>query len=136
MFRLFSTHWKWTVRYLVQPGWLGEIDSYAFKLIHPVREGCSEKQIGMKGLSNRRWIVAGNLSWLLNHLGLVIGWDFTTAIVHDTYFPPMVAHFVQQTILFFDMGFHTQEGDPENLKVCQPFTHHERMLVETALLLP
>jgi len=90
---------------------------------------------GMKGLSNRRWMVGGKLCWLLNQLGMAIGWDFATANVHDTYFQPMIEHFADRTGIFSDLGFHAKDGDPDNLKVCKPFTHNERMLVETALSL-
>jgi hypothetical protein len=135
LFRLFATHWDWTLHFLVEPGLLSVIDSYGIELIHPVREGRSDAQIGQKGLSNRRWIVGGKLCWLLNHLGLVIGWDFATANVHDTYFQPMVNHFAEKTVIFSDVGFHAKEGDHPNLKVCKPHTHNERMIVETSLSL-
>jgi hypothetical protein len=75
LFHLFTAHWDWTLHFLVKPGLLSVIDSYGIELIHPVREGRSDAQIGKKGLSNQRWIVGGKLCWLLNHLGLVIGWD-------------------------------------------------------------
>ena len=133
LFRLFAAHWDWTLHFLVEPGLLSVIDSYGIELIHPVREGRSEAQIGQKGLSNRRWIVGGKLCWLLNHLGLVIGWDYATAIVHDTYFKPMVDHFAERTVIYSDVGFHSREGDHPNLRVCKPYTHHERMIIETSL---
>ncbi len=65
LFRLFVTHQDWTNRFLAEPSLLSVIDSYGIELIHPVREGCSEQQIGRKGLSNRRWIVGGKLCFLL-----------------------------------------------------------------------
>jgi len=135
LFRLFAAHWNWTASFLVEPGLLSVIDRYGIELIHPVREGRSEAQIGKKGLSNRRWIVGGKLCGLLNHLGLVIGWDFATANVHDTHFRPFIEQFEDRTVIFSDLGFHSQAGDPANLKVCRPYTHNERMLVETALSL-
>ena len=36
-------------------------------------------------------------------------------------------------MVFSDHGFHSKEGDPTNLKVCEPFDHNERMIVETVL---
>lgn len=72
LFRLFATHQDWTDLFLVEPSLLSVIDSYGIELIHPIREGRSEQQIGRKGLSNRRWIVGGKLCFLLNHLGQVI----------------------------------------------------------------
>jgi len=65
----------------------------------------------------------------------VIGWDFATTNVHDSYFLPFIEHYEDQTVIFSDHGFHSKEGDPANLKVCQPYTHNERMLIETALSL-
>jgi hypothetical protein len=87
----------------------------------------------MKGLSNRRWIAGGKLCWLLNHLGLVIGWDFTTAKVRDTCFQPLNKHSADLTVVFSDCGFHAKDGDPDHLNVCKPYTQNERLLVETAL---
>ena len=56
---------------MADPSLIGVIDTYGIELIHPRREGRSEKQIGRKGISNQRWIVGGKLCLLLNHLGLV-----------------------------------------------------------------
>jgi hypothetical protein len=133
LFRLFATHQAWTQRFLAEPSLLSVIDSYGIELIHPVREGRSPQQIGKKGYSNRRWIVGGKLCFLLNHLGQVIGWDCGTANVHDSYFQPLITQFAERTVIFSDHGFHVKEGDPANLKVCEPFHHNERMIVETVL---
>jgi hypothetical protein len=135
LFRLFVTHSEWTRRFLVEPSLLSVIDCYGIELIHPVREARSDAQIGKKGLSNKLWIVGGKLCWILNHRGLVVDWDFNTANVHDTSFQPLIQQYVGRTAIFSDCGFHAKEGDPENLKVCKPYTHNERMLVETALSL-
>jgi hypothetical protein len=133
LFRLFVTHQDWTNRFLADPSLLGVIDRYGIEMIHPVREGRSDKQIGKKGYSNRRWIVGGKLCLLLNHLGQVIGWDCDTANVHDSHFHPLIERFEDQTVVYSDHGFYSKQGNPKNLKVCEPWTHNERMLVETAL---
>ncbi len=133
LFRLFAAHQAWTDGFLVEPGLLSVIDSYGIELIHPVREGRSEQQIGKKGLSNRRWIVGGKLCFLLDHLGRVIGWDCSTANVHDSQFHPLVARYEQQTVVFADHGFYSLDGNPANLKVCERYTHNERMIIETVL---
>jgi hypothetical protein len=133
LFRLFTAHQDWTNCFLVEPSLLSVIDSYGIELIHPVREGRSEQQMGKKGLSNRRWIVGGKLCFLLNHLGQVVDWDCATANVHDTTFHPLIRRFEERTVVFSDFGFHAKEGDPTNLKVCEPFHHNERMIVETVL---
>lgn len=133
LFRLFVAHQIWTNVFLVEPSLLSVIDSYGIELIHPVREGRSEAQMGKKGLSNRRWIVGGKLCFLLDHLGQVIDWDCDTANVHDTTFQPLIQRYEDRTVIFSDLGFHAQAGDPSNLKVCAPHTHNERMIVETVL---
>ncbi len=133
LFRLFATHQDWPHLFLIEPSLLSVIDSYGIELIHPVREGRSEEQIGKKGLSNRRWIVGGKLCFLLDHLGRVIDWECDTANVHDTTFQPLIRRYEDRTVIFSDFGFHAKEGDPTNLKVCIPYQHNERMIVETVL---
>ena len=113
------------------PSTLGVIDSYGIELIHPVREGRSPKQIGRKGLSNRRWIVGGKLCLVVNQWGLIVDWDWNTANVHDSVFHPLIRRVQQQMILLSDQGFHAKAGDPANLKICPPKTWGERMVIET-----
>ncbi len=79
LFRLFLRHRDLTNQFLANPSVLGVIDAYAIELIHPIREGRSEKQIGKKGLLNYRWIVGGKISLLVNQDGLVVAWDSETA---------------------------------------------------------
>ncbi|HEU0022804.1 MAG TPA: transposase [Dehalococcoidia bacterium] len=133
LFRLLKTHQDWTDYFLVSPTLLGVIDSYGIELIHPVREGRSDRQIGKKGKSNHRWIVGGKLCLVLNHLGLVSAWDCATANVHDTSFQPLIQRFEDQMVILGDMGFHARAGDPSNLKLCKRGEWNERMLVETVL---
>jgi len=74
LFRLFATHQDWAQRFLADPTVMGIADSYGIELLHPIREGRSEAQIGKKGAkqvpvraarrrgmgkSNYRWIVGG-----------------------------------------------------------------------------
>lgn len=133
LFRLLKHHQEWTDSFLACPTMLGVIDSYGIELIHPIREGRSAKQIGKKGKSNHRWIVGGKLCLVLNHLGLVCGWDCDSANVHDTHFQPLVERFEDQMVILGDMGFHAREGDPSNLKLCERGEWNERMMVETVL---
>jgi len=133
LFRLFATHQSWTNCFLVEPGLLSVIDSYGIELIHPVRAGRSEQQIGKKGVSNHRWIVGGKLCFLLNHLGLIVGWDCATANVYDTHFHPLIARFEDQTVIFADHGFFSKAGNPSNLKICERYVNNERMIIETVL---
>lgn len=133
LFRLFKIHQAWTDSFSASPTMLGVIDSYGIELIHPIREGRTPQQIGKKGKSNHRWIVGGKLCLLLNHLGLVVGWDCDTANVHDTHFQPLIRKFEDQMVVLGDMGFHAREGDPSNLKLCERGEWNERMMVETTL---
>lgn len=133
LFRLFKTHRDWTTRFLADPTIFGVIDTYGIELIHPVREGRSERQIGKKGKSNHRWIVGGKLCLLLNKLGLVVAWDCDTANVPDNSFQAMVREFEEEMIIFADGGFHATTGDPENLKLCKRGEWNDRMIVETVL---
>jgi hypothetical protein len=52
LFRLFKVHQAWTKRFLADPTLLGVADTYGIELLHPMREGRSERQIGKKGKSN------------------------------------------------------------------------------------
>lgn len=133
LFRLLKTHREWTDRFLADPTVLGVADSYGIELLHPIREGRSEQQIGKKGKSNHRWIVGGKLGLIVNQWGLVVDWDGATANVYDAQFHPLIEQFDGQMIVLTDTGFHAKEGDPANMKVCQRGTWNVRMVVETVL---
>ena len=134
LFRLLNRYQELTDTFLAQPSLIGVIDTYGIELIHPRREGRSPKQIGRKGLSNRRWIVGGKLCILLNNLGLVVDWDCDTANVHDgSTFQEMVDGVADRMVVFSDEGFNKVDWHPENLKVCQRGEDNFRMLVETVL---
>ena len=133
LLRLFKTHRHWADLFLAEPTLIGVVDTYGVELIHPIREGRSDKQIGKKGLSNHRWIVGGKLCLLLNKFGLVIDWDCDTANVHDNTFQYLIKPFINKMIVFGDSGFHSKNGDPENLKICKKGEWNDRMLVETVL---
>jgi len=133
LFRLFVAHQGWIDRFLADPTVLGVADTYGIEFIHPWREERTAEQIGKKGLSNRRWIVGGNLAFVLNQWGLVSAWECDPANVHDTTFPPLVARFAEEMIVLRDSGFHAAAGDPANMKVCHKGEWNVRMMVETVL---
>jgi hypothetical protein len=133
LFRLFKVHQNWTERFLAEPTVLGVVDSYGIELLHPYRQGRSERQIGKKGFSNHRWIVGGNLCFVLNQLGLVSGWTCDTANVHDTAFHPLIRSFEDEMLILSDHGFFSKTGNPNNLKVCKRGTWNVRIIVETVL---
>jgi hypothetical protein len=134
LFRLFNTHRHWTQRFMAEPSLIGLIDTYGIELLHPRREGRSERQIGKKGLSNRRWIVGGKLCFVLNHLGLVVDWDLDTANVYDgSAFQEIAERNAEYMVLFSDEGFVKKDWHPQNLRICQRGEWNTRMIVETVL---
>lgn len=134
LFRAFNSNRRWIDRFKAKPSLLGVIDSYGIELIHPRREGRSDKQIGKKGLSNKRWIVGGKLCLLLNHLGLVVDWDLDTANVYDgSAFQHLVDDVAEEMLVFADPHFEKVGWNPPNLKICPKGTWNDRMIIETVL---
>jgi len=134
LFRLFNSHRGYIDCFLADPSLIGVIDSYGIELLHPIREGRSEQQIGKKGKSNKRWIVGGKLCYLLNNLGLIISWSCDTANVHDgSAFQHIVDDVADDMVVFADMGFAKKDWFPLNLRLCQRGEWNVRMLVETVL---
>jgi hypothetical protein len=134
LFRLFNSHRRYITGFLGEPSLIGVIDSYGIELLHPIREGRSDSQIGKKGKSNKRWIVGGKLCYLLNHLGLVVGWACDTANVYDgSAFQQLVDDVADQMVVFSDTGFEKQDWQPTNLRLCKRGEWNVRMVVETVL---
>jgi len=134
LFRLFNSHRQWVGRFMAEPSLIGIIDSFGIELIHPRREGRSERQIGRKGKSNWRWIVGGKLCLLLNHLGLVVDWACATANVYDgSAFQELVDGVADEMLVFSDTGFEKVDWYPTNLKVCKRGEWNTRMMVESVL---
>jgi hypothetical protein len=133
LFRLFRTHQEWISYFMAPATVLGVADTYGIELLHPWRAGRTPRQIGKKGMSNRRWIVGGKLALVLNQWGLVTAWDCDTANVYDATFQPLIAQFAGEMIILTDSGFHAATGDPENMKVCHRGEWNDRMAVETVL---
>ena len=130
LFRLLNKYHYLVCDFLGQKTVFGVCDSYGTELIHPIREGRSDKQIGRKGKSNKRWIVGSKLAVSLNQYGLIVSWDLSTANVHDSEFHDLVER-QNETLQLVDSGFHAREGDPKNMTVCKRGERNERMLVET-----
>jgi hypothetical protein len=123
----------WTDEFLATPTGLGVVASSGIELLHPLREGRSQRQIGRKGKSHHRWIVGGKLWRLLNQGGLVVGWDCAGANASDTAFHPLIATYEEEMIVLSDAAFHANEGDPMNLNLWKRGLGNTRMLVETVL---
>jgi hypothetical protein len=90
LFRHLQAQAAQTQRFLAQPTFFGVCDSFGIELIHPKREGRSEKQIGKKGKSNHRWIIGAKLGLLCNGQGQVVNWMCDTANVYDATFHPLL----------------------------------------------
>jgi hypothetical protein len=134
LFRLFNSHRKWIDRFMAEPSLIGVVDTYGIELIHPRREGRSPKQIGRKGLSNKRWIIGGKLCLLLNHLGLIVNWDCDTANVYDgSAFQHVVESVTDQMVVFADDAFAKVDWHPPHLRLCQRGEWNDRMIIETVL---
>ena len=134
LFRLFNSHRHYVDRFLAEPSLIGVIDSYGIELLHPIREGRSDKQLGKKGKSNKRWIIGGKLCFLLDHLGLVVSWSCDTAKAYDgSAFQNMVDDMADKMVIFSDTGFQKKDWDPTNLRICKRGEWNVRMLVETVL---
>lgn len=133
LFRLFATHDYLAEEFLAQPTVLGVADSYGIELRHPWREDRADTQIGGKMLSNHRWIVGAKLVYIVNQRGLIVAWDYAAAHVADNAFHGLIQDFHDVMVILTDSGFHAQEGDPPNMKVCTRGTWNVRMVVETVL---
>jgi hypothetical protein len=134
LFRLFNQHRYLVDAFLAEPSLIGVIDSYGIELLHPIREGRSEQQLGRKGMSNHRWIVGGKLCYVLNHLGLIVRWDCATANVYDgSRFQHLVDNLADDMVIFADTGFAKQDWQPTNLRLCKRGEWNVRMVVETVL---
>jgi hypothetical protein len=119
LFRQFNTHRHWTKRFMANPSLIDLTDIYGIELLHPRWEGRSQRQIGKKGLSNRRWIIGGKLCFVLDYLGLVIDWDVDTANVYDgSAFREITECNAAKMVLFSDEGFVRWDWHPENLNTC------------------
>ena len=133
LFRLFNSHRYLAESFMADPTIMGVIDTYGIELIHPMREGRSQKQVGKKGISNHRWIVGVKLCLILNKFGGVVRWGCGTANVPDKSFNYLISPFEKRMIVFSDTGFRDKNGLPENIKICKKGTWNSRMIVETVL---
>jgi hypothetical protein len=131
LFRLLQQHAHATQHFLARPSLFCVCDTYGIELIHPLREGRSQRQIGRKGKSNRRWIVGAKCFVLCNDAGQIVEWECGSANLHDTVFHCALEAFEDKAIVLADKGFKAKKGTPSCLKICDRGAWNERMLVET-----
>jgi hypothetical protein len=91
--------------FLADPTFFTVIDTYGVELIHPRREGRSDKQLGRKGKSNGRWIVGVKLAWLIDSTGRVVDWIWDTANAPDQDFRDLALRYDGQTVVLSEGGF-------------------------------
>ena len=65
--------------------------------------------------------------------GDILEWNLDTSNIHDTHFAWIVEDFNVKVLS--DTGFHSKNGDPENLKICKRGEQNERMVVESVFSL-
>ena len=128
--RLLAHYYPLTNNFLVEPEAESIIDSYGVELIHPVREGRSQAQIGEKGKSNRRWIVGVKLCWLVTSKGQVIDWGWDSAEIHDQNFRDIGLNWTEKTTVLSDNGFRQIGRSDPKWVICQRGERNDRMIVE------
>ena len=131
LFRNFNTYWQYAEAFMSNPTIFGIADSYGIELIHPMREGRSDNQIGKKGKSNHRWIVGLKICPVINKFGLIVDWSVSTDNVCDKVFQPMIKKYENRMIVFTDTNFNDKDGNASNMKVCPRGTWNGRMVVES-----
>lgn len=129
LFRLLEQYANVCSEFSGQETTLGIIDSYGIELVHPMREGRSEGQIGKKGKSNHRWIVGMKYVPIINQNGEIVDWECDSANIHDKHFRDLIKD--KQMIILADSGFHGKEGDPKNMKICKKGQWNQRFMIET-----
>jgi hypothetical protein len=129
LFRLMEKYSNLNSRFLGEETTMGIIDSYGIELLHPMREGRSDKQVGKKGKSNHRWIVGMKYVPLVNQTGEIVDWEYDSANVHDKHFRDLIKD--KQMLILADSGFHGKYGDPENMKICKKGQWNDRFMIES-----
>jgi hypothetical protein len=129
--RLFTTHTAWTARLLAALTVLGVADTSGSELLHPRRAGRRAAHIGQKGQSHQRWILGGQLGFLLHQWGWMCAWDCAPANVYDAPLHPLMAPCEGRMMVLTDTGCHAKTGDPVNRKVCPRGTWNPRRLGAT-----
>jgi hypothetical protein len=130
LLRLLATYSRLTEQFLAEPSEFNVIDSYGIELIHPIREGRSQAQIGAKGKSNRRWIVGIKMGWLVNFSGRVVNWGWDSANVPAPYFRDIAEYALDDLQVLADNGFRLQGRQADNWTICGRGERNERMIIE------
>jgi hypothetical protein len=130
LMRLLAHYEPLTDQFLAEPIAESIIDTYGIELIHPVRQGRSEAQIGDKGKSNHRWIVGIKLCWLVTPSGKLIDWGWDSAEIHDQNFRDVGLLWTDKSQILSDKGFRQTGREEAKWTICQRGERNDRMLVE------
>jgi hypothetical protein len=90
------------------------LDSVHCEVIHPVREGRGTHWVG-KNKSKGRCLVGMRVVVVVSEKRDILERVMDSSNIHDKHFAWIVEH-VKVKILS-DTGFHSKDGDPENLKI-------------------
>ena len=108
------------------------LDSVICEALHPIREGHKNQWTG-KGKSKGRWMVGIKIAVVVSPQGHILHWSLDTANIHDKHFVWMVDELKFQVLT--DSGFHSKDGDPDNLTICKRGEQNQRMVVESVFSL-
>ena len=96
---------------------MNSIDTYGIELIHPRREGRSDRQLGRKGKSNGRRIVGAKWAVLINQRGEIVDWSWILPM-------PMIIDFVNSRLPTkmrrLRLAISTFASESVILKICTP----------------
>jgi hypothetical protein len=108
------------------------LDSVHCEVIHPIREKRKNNWVG-KNKSKGRWVVGMKVAVVVSPQGDILDWTLEPSNVHDKHLAWIVENFSVQVLS--DTGFHSKDGDPENLKICKRGEQNQRMVVESVFSL-
>ena len=130
LFRLVYDYGELVIEWREEASFFTVLDTFGIELIHPRREGRSRRQVGRKGKSNGRWIVALKVAWLVNNEGAVVSWAWDTADAPDNAFREVGLAQDGRSIVLCDNGFRMRGEDNHNLKICSRGSWNERYDIE------
>lgn len=135
--RLLVAHRRWCQRFLGQGQGTVVLDSYALELLHPVRQGRSQRPLAYKlREKGHRWLLGVRSAWLVNAQGQIVNWGWQPLRERgDQAFFVLLDILPADCRVLVDGGFRRAGGVPDNVILCQRGEHNERMIVETVLSL-
>lgn len=131
LLRQLQQHEELTDDLLAEPSLLCVANSFPIALRFPIRQGRSARQMGGKGKDKGRWSIGIKLAWVINSLGDICAWAWTSLNQHDQVFLPLLQDFQHEGIVLTDYGFRCAQGVPKNVNLCRKGAWNELMVLET-----